>query len=242
MLAGAYRGRVGSELPLADGRDHRTGAVSVLLVEDHVAVREALALGFEREPGFVVAGQAGTLAEARELLADVDVDVAVVDLELPDGYGGDLVKELRVVNPHGKALVLSGSLERGELARAIDSGAGGALDKTAHLDEIVGAVRRLHAGETLVPLREVVELLRFAGRQRDAEHHDRAAISRLTPREREVLQALAKGLDSQEIADRLHISIRTERNHVASILAKLGVHSQLQALVFALRYGIVEIR
>jgi DNA-binding NarL/FixJ family response regulator len=106
----------------------------------------------------------------------------------------------------------------------------------------VDAVRRLQAGETLLPLGEVLELLRVAGSQREREYDDRQAIAQLTPREREVLQALADGLNTRQIAERLHISIRTERNHVASILAKLGVHSQLQAVVVALRYEIVEIR
>jgi DNA-binding NarL/FixJ family response regulator len=133
-------------------------------------------------------------------------------------------------------------LDRAEAARAIESGAAGTLDKVAQLDEVVDAVRRLRAGETLIPLDEVLELLRFAGQQREQEHQDRVAIDRLTPREVEVLQALAEGLDSQAIADRLYISTRTERNHVANILAKLGVHSQLQALIFAMRYGVVDVR
>ena len=89
-----------------------------------------------------------------------------------------------------------------------------------------------------------MELLRFASSRREQEHEARLAVESLTPREREreVLEALAEGLDSEEIADRLHISLRTERNHMANILSKLGVHSQLQALVFALRHGVVEIR
>ena len=102
-------------------------------------------------------------------------------------------------------------------------------------------MRRLRRGETLLPLEEVVELLRFAGRRRDEEHEAQQAIAQLTPREIEVLQALAEGLDSEGMAKKLHISLRTERNHMASILSKLGVHSQLQALVFALRHGVVEI-
>jgi DNA-binding NarL/FixJ family response regulator len=92
-----------------------------------------------------------------------------------------------------------------------------------------------------MPLDGIIELLRFAGRTREREHADREAIAQLTPREREVLQALADGLNTQQIADRLHISIPTERNHIASILTKLGVHSRPQALVLALRYQIVEI-
>jgi DNA-binding NarL/FixJ family response regulator len=88
---------------------------------------------------------------------------------------------------------------------------------------------------------EVVQLLRFAGRQREHERTDRDAIERLTAREREVLQALGDGLDSQAIAQQLSISIRTQRNHVASILTKLGVHSQLQAVLFALRYDVIDV-
>jgi DNA-binding NarL/FixJ family response regulator len=93
----------------------------------------------------------------------------------------------------------------------------------------------------LLPLQEIVELLRFAGSQRDQEYEASQAIERLTPREKEVLRALAEGLDSEGIAERLHISRRTQRNHMPSILSKLGVHSQLQALVFAVRHGMVEI-
>jgi DNA-binding NarL/FixJ family response regulator len=91
-----------------------------------------------------------------------------------------------------------------------------------------------------VPLKEVVELLRFAGSEREQDYEARQAIAHLTPREKEVLQALAEGLDSEEIAGRLHICLRTERNHMSSILKKLGVHSQLHVLMFAQRYGVVE--
>jgi DNA-binding NarL/FixJ family response regulator len=85
---------------------------------------------------------------------------------------------------------------------------------------VVGAVRRLRAGETRLPLDEVVELVRFAGRRRELEHTDRRAIESLAAREREVVQGLADGLDSQGIADRLPIAIRTERNHIATVLTK----------------------
>ena len=220
--------------------EEETERVRVLLVEDHATVRDALASAFEQEAGFEIVGQASSLAEARGMLGEIDV--AVVDLGLPDGYGGDLIRELRAANPQAHALVLSANLDHAQTARAVESGAAGVLHKTAHLDAVVEAVKRLRAGETLLPLEEVVELLRFAGSRREEEHDARQLIACLTPREKEVLQALADGLASQEIAERLHIAVRTERNHMASILAKLGVHSQLQALVFALRYDVVEIR
>ena len=125
---------------------------------------------------------------------------------------------------------------------AVEVGAAGVVHKSTVMDEVIEAVRRVRAGETLLPLDEVVELLRFAGLQREQEQKARQAIAQLTPREKEVLQALAEGLDSKEIAERLRISVPTERNHVASILAKLGVHSRLQALIFAVKHGVVEIR
>jgi PAS domain S-box-containing protein len=213
--------------------------IRVLLVEDHSSFREAAASVFEREPGFEVVGQAGSLVEARQMLDGVDV--AIIDLGLPDGYGGELIKELRGANPQAQALVLSASLERTQLARAVEFGAAGILHKSVTMEEVVEAVRRLRAAETLLPPEEVVELLRFAGSHREQEQEARQAIAQLTPREKEVLQALADGLDGKQIAEQLHISVQTERNHVTSILAKLGVHSRLQALVFALRYGIVQI-
>jgi DNA-binding NarL/FixJ family response regulator len=106
----------------------------------------------------------------------------------------------------------------------------------------VEAVRRLRAGETLMPLEEVVELLRFSSSRREEEHEAQKATEKLTPREIDVTQALAEGLDSEGIADKLNISLRTQRNHMSSFLNKLGVHSQLQALVFVVRHGVVEIR
>jgi DNA-binding NarL/FixJ family response regulator len=230
--------RVRFQVPLKRDKEPRLEkAIRVLLLEDHSSFRQATASVFEREPGFEVVGQAGSLAEARRLLEGVDV--AVVDLGLPDGYGGELIKELREKNPQAQTLVLSATLDRAEMARAVEAGAAGFLHKSAGMVEVMEAIRRLRAGETLLPVEEVVELLRFAGSRREHEHEARLAIAQLTPREKDVLQALAEGLDGKEIAEQLGISDKTERNHMASILAKLGVHSRLQALVFALRHSVV---
>ena len=233
--------RVRFEMALEKDREEEPEeeAVRILLVEDHATVRDAVASSFEGEAGFEVVAQAESLSEARGMLEGIDV--AVVDLGLPDGYGGDLIKDLREANPRAQAIVLSASLDRGQIARAVEAGAAGMLHKSAHLDEVVDSVRRLSAGETLMPLEEVVELLRYASTRREEEYEARQAMETLTPREIEVLQALTEGLDSKGIAERLHISLRTERNHMASILSKLEVHSQLQALVFSVRHGVVEI-
>jgi PAS domain S-box-containing protein len=132
---------VGLELALGDAVEADVDELRVLLVEDHVAVREAIAAMLEREPDLTVVGQAGSLAEARGMLGGVDV--AVLDLALPDGNGGDLIDELRATSPGASALVLSASVDRAEIARAVQRGAAATIDKMAHLDEVVDAVRGL---------------------------------------------------------------------------------------------------
>ena len=210
-------------------------------MEDHVSFRQALAFILEREPGFDVVAQVGSVAETRALdggLLD-EVEVAIVDLALPDGDGLDLLEDL---SSRTVTLVLSANLEPGRFARAVEAGASGVLHKSTPITEIVDAVRRLEAGEALLSPGDVVEMLRLVNRERQEELSARKAVERLTPREKEVLRALAEGLESREIAERLSVTVETERTHMVNILHKLGVHSRLQALLFAARYGIIELR
>ena len=209
----------------------------ILLVEDHASFRQTLAFVFDQEPGFEVVAQAGTLAEARGEMNGVEADLGVIDLSLPDGEGTELIEELREANPDFAALVLTASLDRAEHARAVD-----VLHKSADVDAILDATRRLGEGETLLSEDELIALLRLAGQNREEEVEARASIELITPREREVLQMLAEGLSNKEIAAKLHMSVDTERTHMMNILNKMGVHSRIQALVFASRYGLVEIR
>jgi DNA-binding NarL/FixJ family response regulator len=216
--------------------------IRVALVEDHASFRQALAFMVGHEADMEVAAEAGTVAEALAALpAAGELDAALVDLHLPDGHGVDVIRGLRDAAPRAAPVVLTASQDRIEAARAVEAGAAGVVHKSAPLAEIVGALRRAAAGEALVPPGELVDLLRTAARAREETAEARRAAVRLTPREREVLQALADGLGNKEIAQRLHISVDTQRTHMVNILGKLGVHSQLQALVFAVRHGLVRI-
>jgi DNA-binding NarL/FixJ family response regulator len=214
----------------------------ILLVEDHASFRQTLAFVFDQQPEFEVVAQAGTLAEARRAMDGSEADLGVIDLTLPDGEGTELIEELHEANPDFAALVLTASLERMEHARAVEAGAAGILHKSADVDEILDATRRLGEGETLLSEDELIALLRLAGQNREEVVEARASIEQITPREREVLQKLAEGLSNKEIAASLHMSVDTERTHMMNILNKMGVHSRLQALVFAARHGLVEIR
>jgi RNA polymerase sigma factor (sigma-70 family) len=213
--------------------------IRVLLVDDHSAFRQPLAFMLNREPDISIVGQAAMLAEARTMLSGIDV--AVVDLDLPDGNGVDLVRDLRQASPHGKVLVLTGSASRFDQARAVEAGAAGVMHKAAPLEEIIGAVKRLGRGEDILSLQEMVELLRLASQHREEDREAQRALGQLTPRERDVLQALGRGLSDKEMAQELGVSTETVRTHMVNILSKLEVDSRLQALVFAVRHGAVTI-
>ncbi|HJQ28265.1 MAG TPA: response regulator transcription factor, partial [Rubrobacter sp.] len=128
----------------------------ILLVEDHASFRQTLAFVFDQQPEFEVVAQAGTLAEARRTKGGFEADLGVLDLSLPDGEGTELIEELRETNPDFAALVLTASLDRAEHARAVEAGAAGVLHKSADVDEILDATRRLAEGETLLSQDELV--------------------------------------------------------------------------------------
>lgn len=214
-----------------------------MVVNDHDTFRDPLAFMLEREPDLTVVARPRSLSEAREDLQSAEhaVDVAIVDLNLPDSSGTDLIRELRSSLPRAMALVLSATTDQKHLASAIEAGAAGVMHKSAPMSDLVEAVRRLAAGERLLSQQEVIGVLRFLVRVRESNREAQLAIDRLTPREREVLQALAEGWSDKEIATRLHVGVGTVHSHVTNILSKLEVSSRLQALVFAVRHGVVTI-
>jgi DNA-binding NarL/FixJ family response regulator len=211
--------------------------IRVLLVDDHTSFRGALAFMIGREEDIDVVGQAGVLSEGEAVLASTPVDVALIDLDLGGGDGTDLIRALRARYPDAVAVVLTGSDRQESRVMAIAAGAVGVLHKSTSVDEIVAAIRKAAAGTPLISPVEAVALLREAVDLRARSDEGRRALAALTPREGDVLRALAAGLDNQAIADRLYISHETVRSHVVHILRKLGAESRLQAVLFALRHG-----
>jgi DNA-binding NarL/FixJ family response regulator len=217
------------------------GSIHLLLVDGHIAFRELLALRLTQEPDFTVVAEASSLAEIRQELRRVAVDVALVDLALADGGGVELIRDLRTLNPEARVLVVTASEDRHEHALAFAAGASGVLGKTCRAAEIIVAIRKLCAGDALLSPHEAVDLFRLADQQREAERTAHRLLAQLTPRERELLQLLAEGLDDAAMAERLGISPKTVGNHMVHVLDKLGVHSRLQALVLAVHHGLVTL-
>jgi DNA-binding NarL/FixJ family response regulator len=216
--------------------------IRVLLLDDHTSFRELLALRLAREPDLAVVVEASSLAEGRQAVSQVEADVALIDLDLPDGSGVEFIRDIRTVNPQAQAVLLTASGDRHLHAEAIAAGASGVLSKTVGSAEIIGAIRRLFAGEALLSPHEAIELFRLADQRREAERSTHRIVEQLTPREQDLLLLLAEGLADAAIAERLSISPKTVRNQMVGLLAKLNVDSRLQAVVVAARHGIVTIR
>jgi DNA-binding NarL/FixJ family response regulator len=217
-----------------------SGPIRLFLVDDHAAFRMPLALILEREPDITVVAQAGSCADALALLPEhaTQIDVALVDLHLPDGNGAAFLRQLRAANPDVIAILLTANTEPMHHARAIEAGAVGVITKSAQPEEIISAVRRVYAGEVVQPAHEIIALMRLASEEHARAHAVTAMLAGLTAREREVLALLAEGLDNKAIGDRLFISAETARAHVVHVLGKLNVESRLQAAIFAIRHGI----
>ena len=200
-----------------------TRTVEVLLVDDHDVFVESLAFVLGADDRFGEARVARSVAQARELLAgpELAVDVAVVDVALPDGDGTDLVEPLLEARPGTRVLVLTAHPRPEVVARARRAGAVGVLPKGTGLQVLLDAI----AGET--------EGLPWAA----AEPPE----SPLTAREVEVVRHLARGHDARGIARELGLSAYTVRDHIKSVLLKLEVHSQLDAVLAAHRAGLVDL-
>jgi DNA-binding NarL/FixJ family response regulator len=218
------------------------GPIHLILVDGQIAFRELLALRLAQEPDFLVVAETSVLAEIRPVLRQVAVDVALVELAPPDGGGVDLICDLHALNPEARVLVLTATEDRREQALAYAAGASGVLSKMSRAAEIIAAIRKVWAGEVLLSPQEAAELFQLADKQREAERVTHRLLAQLTPRERELLQLLAEGLNDAAMAERLGISPKTVRNHMVNLLDKLGVHSRLQALVLAAHYGLVSIQ
>lgn len=211
----------------------------VLVVDDHEVFSEALELLLGRQPDLRLVGSARNADEAMALL-DRRPDVVLMDLDLPGVDGIEATRQLRHVAPETKVVLLTGIQRPEVIAEALAAGACGYVPKTRAVDELMGVVRRAAAGEIVMPegdLAAVVERLRSA-RADSGE----AAIERLTRRETQILTALASGQTAGEIAADLEISSLTVQSHMKSILAKLGVHSKIEAVTLAWRHGLVETR
>lgn len=214
--------------------------IRVLVVDDHQMFSDVLSLLLKEREGIKMIGAASEAEEALELCKREHPDVVLMDLDLPGMDGIEATRELRVACPEAKVIVLTGIQSHAVIASALAAGASGFVPKTRAVEDLIDIVRRAAAGEIVMPasdLPHVLEELRSVSEPRPAEE---VALARLTRRETEILRRLASGESTAAIAETLGISPLTVQSHVKSILAKLGVHSKIEAVTMAWRHGLAH--
>lgn len=209
----------------------RTHVTTVLLVDDHELIRDGLTGIFSAQQDMEVLGAAESVAEALLMLEEQLPDVVVTDLQLPDGTGLDIVRRVRRESAKVGLVVLTMHAGDDQIFAAMEAGASAFVGKDAPSTEVVKAAR--HAA---VSPRSFL----CAGLTQAMVRRTSGAIARLSDREHEVLLLLADGLSAAEIAPRLHVSESTVKSHVARIYQKLGAANRAQALVTAMRIGLLS--
>jgi DNA-binding NarL/FixJ family response regulator len=218
-----------------------TRQVRVLIVQDHPLLASAIAKVFESNGGFVVADVTGSGADAVRAAAKAPPDVVLMDFRLPDVSGPAAAALILAACPTAAIVFHSADESESALLDAVDAGAIGYLTKDATADQLVEAARRASRGEVLIP---VALFARALARQRTEVVQKREwerLIAQFTPRELDILHLLAKGMDTQDMSERLGIAPHTVEWHVRHVIEKLQVHSKLQAVIAAVRNGLIEL-
>lgn len=204
----------------------------VVIAEDHPLVRQSLVALVESE-GYEVVGQTDRGDEALDLIRRTDPDLVVLDIGLPGMDGLDVAAQLTAADLRAHVLLLTAHEDAASIRAAMGAGVDGYVPKSASTDELVTALRTVAAGEPyLSPVlaRQVMAL---------ASGRDEGTVTRLTAREREILELLARGSRPTDVAATLFLSLKTVKNHLTSIYSKLGVGSAAQAVAEAYRQGVV---
>lgn len=211
--------------------------IRILIVDDHPLMREALENAIETEPGMQVVGQAASGSEGVMLTHQVNPDVILMDLLMPEMDGVEATKVILAEYPKAKILTFTSMSEEEKVVAAIQAGALGFVTKDAPRKELLDAIRVVATGEPCLPPEIALKL--FQGVRKQKEHplvpymEDMAA--QLTPRQEEVLSLLGKGYSNLQIAKSLHLSEATVRSHVHHIINRLGFESRSQAIAYASR-------
>jgi len=214
--------------------------LTIAIVEDHQIVAQGLAALLGGTAGFHVVGLAATADEGVDLVRRERPDVVLLDYHLPDQDGPEATSRIRAAAPGIQVVILTGSARREDMLRALEAGASGYVLKTEPAEKVIAVLRGAARGEFLVAAETVAELVREKAQRTKDEAAGERVRSRITPREREILDLMARGLDNKSIAHDLSVSVNTVRMHVQNLLGKLDARSKLEAVAKAAELGLID--
>jgi two-component system NarL family response regulator len=223
--------------------DVKAEPVRVLIVDDHALFRRGLQMVLENEEDIDVVGEASDGHEAVERAELTTPDVVLMDVRMPKRSGIEATRAIKDLLPSTKILMLTISDEEADLYEAIKAGASGYLLKEISIEEVAGAVRSVYAGQSLISPSMASKLLaEFTAMVKRRDERNQLPGPNLTERELQVLKLVAKGQNNREIGAELFISENTVKNHVRNILDKLHLHSRMEAVVYAVREKLLDIK
>ncbi len=216
--------------------------ILLLICDDHRLLTDTLTSVVSQDESLVMLPAVHSSEEAVELVRQRSPDVILMDIEFRGSMSGiEATRRIKEASPSTKVVIMTAHEDERLLVEAVEAGASGFLRKTEGVDELIEAVKAAALGEILIDRAALARLLPQVARERETRRDAQVLLDQLTEREREVLRLLAEGLRNDDIAAKLFISPQTVQTHVRNLLAKLGVHSKLEAVAFAIRHGAVAV-
>ena len=213
--------------------------IRMILADDHLVIRRGLRLVLEREPGFIVVGEAADGKEAIQLAQDLSPEVAVLDVAMPNLNGIEAARQITASSANTAVVMLSMHSDESYVLRALNAGARGYLLKDSPEEDLIAAIRAVSSGKAYfspaisrVLVDDYVRQLRKRGLEDSYEL--------LTAREREILQLLAEGKSNKDLAIRLNLSVYTVETHRSNLMEKLNLHGIPELILYAVRKGIIS--
>lgn len=217
--------------------------IRILIIDDHAVLRAGLRMLIESQTGMLVVGEAENRRESLAAIANETPDIILLDLDLGDEDGLDLLPDLIAAVPDARIILLTGLRDPELQRRAILLGAMGLVLKQKAADTVIRAIRKVYAGEVWLDRAMIASILNERVNQNTPgeQNVDTARIALLTEREREVIRLIGEGIKNRQIAERMYISEATVRHHLTSIFAKLGVTDRFELVIYAFQHGLAKL-
>ncbi len=214
--------------------------IRIFLIDDHGVLRAGLKMLFDAEKDMLVVGEASSAGLGKEQIAALKPDVVILDISMPEGSGLEALEEIRQCSPDSRFLILTMHNDEGYLRRAMANGASGYVLTQAADDSLLAAIRVVSQGGMYLHPAHLITLFDGKIEKPAAQTKEENEYNRLSPREKEILLYIAMGYTNRQAAEKMFLSEKSIETYKARLMAKLGLHSRVELVRFALRLGLIK--